>query len=179
MNRSQFDHAIRAAAAVVGESEILVIGSQAIHASLDDQIPESAMRSVEADIALFADEDGAKSDLVDGSIGEASMFHQTFGFYAQGVSIESAILPDGWEERLVRYKSPAAGEVVAWCLSPEDLWVSKALAGRPKDLEFCRSLLRTDLVEDDGLRRLVMSADAVEPKRTLALSLLNEEAPGP
>lgn len=31
------------------------------------------MRSVEADIALFADEDGAKSDLVDGSIGEASM----------------------------------------------------------------------------------------------------------
>ncbi len=65
MNRSQFEHAIRAAAAVVGESEILVIGSQAIHASLHDQIPESAMRSVEADIALFADEDGAKSDLVD------------------------------------------------------------------------------------------------------------------
>ena len=41
MKRSQFDHAIRAAAAVVGESEILVIGSQAIHASLDDQIPET------------------------------------------------------------------------------------------------------------------------------------------
>lgn len=118
MNRSQFDHAIRAAAAVVGESEILVIGSQAIHASLHDQIPESAMRSVEADIALFADEDGAKSDLVDGSIGEASMFHQAFGFHAQGVSIESAILPDGWEERLVRYKSPAAGEVVAWSCHP-------------------------------------------------------------
>lgn len=78
----------------VGESEILVIGSRAINASLDDQIPESAMRSVEADIALFADEDGAKSDLVDGSIGEASMFHQTFGFYAQGVSIESAIQED-------------------------------------------------------------------------------------
>ena len=53
------------------------------------------MRSAEADIALFADEDGAKSDLVDGSIGEASMFHQSFGFHAQGVSIESAILPDG------------------------------------------------------------------------------------
>ncbi len=143
MKRSQFDHAIRAAAALVGESEVLVIGSQAIHASLEDQIPESAMRSVEADIALFDDEDGAKSDLVDGSIGEASMFHQSFGFYAQGVSIESAILPDGWEERLVRYDPPAAGEVVAWRLSPGDLWVSKALAGRPKDLEFSRSLRPT------------------------------------
>ena len=173
MNRSQFDHAIRAAAAVVGEHEVLVIGSQAIHASLDDEVPESAMRSVEADIALFADEDGAKSDLIDGSIGEASMFHQSFGFYAQGVSIESAILSGGWEKRLVRYESPATGNVVAWCLSPEDLWVSKALAGRPKDLEFCRSLLGTDLVKKDGLRRLVMSTDAADPKKTLALGLLD------
>ena len=94
MNRSQSEHAIRAAAAVVDESAILVIGSQAIHGSLHDQIPESAMRSAEADIALFADEDGAKSDLVDGSIGEASMFHQSFGFHAQGVSLERDNLPD-------------------------------------------------------------------------------------
>jgi hypothetical protein len=177
MNRSQFDHAIRAAAAVVGEEEVLVIGSQAIHASLEDDIPESAMRSVEADIALFADEDGAKADLVDGSIGEASMFHHSFGFYAQGVSIESAILPGGWEERLIRYEPPDAGGVVAWCLAPEDLWVSKALAGRPKDLEFCRSLLQTDLVEKDELRRLIASADALDAKETLALSLLDEDSP--
>jgi hypothetical protein len=94
VNRGQFDHAVRAAAAVAGVSEVVVIGSQAAHASLSGELPEPAMRSVEADIVIRGDIDGEKADLVDGSIGEASMFHQTFGFYAQGVSIETAILAD-------------------------------------------------------------------------------------
>ena len=46
MNRAQFEHAIRAAAAVVGEREVIVIGSQAIHAWIEDDIPEAAMRSL-------------------------------------------------------------------------------------------------------------------------------------
>ena len=46
MNRAQFEHAVRAAAAVVGEREVIVIGSQAIHAWIEDDIPEAAMRSV-------------------------------------------------------------------------------------------------------------------------------------
>ena len=32
MNRAQFEHAIRAAAAVADEREVIVIGSQAVHA---------------------------------------------------------------------------------------------------------------------------------------------------
>ena len=39
-----------------------------------------------------------KADLIDGSIGEASMFHETFGYYAQGVVERTAVLPDGWRE---------------------------------------------------------------------------------
>ena len=39
--------------------------------------------------------------LIDGSIGEASMFHDTFGYYAQGVVESTAQLPAGWQERLV------------------------------------------------------------------------------
>jgi len=34
MKRAEFDHAIRAAGSILGESEILVIGSQAIHGSI-------------------------------------------------------------------------------------------------------------------------------------------------
>ena len=44
------------AAAVVGEREVIVIGSQAIHAWIEDDLPEAAMRSVEADIALRRDQ---------------------------------------------------------------------------------------------------------------------------
>lgn len=175
MNRSQFEHAVRAAAAVIGVREVWVIGSQAVHASLDSDVPDAAMRSVEADIAIPGDRDGAKADLIDGSIGEASMFHETFGFYAQGVSIGSTILPEGWEGRLVRFESPATGGVVAWCLSLEDLWVSKALAGRPKDLEFCRSLIEMGSVDQAVLAQYLSSTPAPQANKELAMGLLTDQ----
>ena len=102
---------------------------------------------VDADAAALDDEDGSQADLIDGSIGEASMFHESFGFYVQGVVAETAVLPAGWRERLVRYQSPATGGVVAWCLELHDLWISKAIAGRPKDREFCRAMLEAGHVD--------------------------------
>ena len=172
MNRHQFDHAVRAAGAVAGVNEVIVIGSQAAHASLSDGLPEAAMRSVEADIVVRGDREGEMADLIDGSIGEASMFHQTFGFYAQGVSIETALLPDGWEERLVRYETPATNGVVAWCLSLPDLFVSKALAGRPKDFEFCRALLELGAIETDYVLSLIEATDTEPGKKHLAQGIL-------
>lgn len=150
MNREQFDHGIRAAASVLGVIELLVIGSQALHGSLPDRLPEEAARSVEVDIVPFDDDGGTKADLLDGSIGEASMFHETFGYYAQGVGPHTAVLPEGWRDRLVRYVEPSSG-VVAWCLEPHDLWISKAIAGRPKDAEFCDALIRSHLVDPEVL----------------------------
>lgn len=51
MTRDEFDHAIRAAGAVLGEDEVLVIGSQAVHGSTAGALPEEATRSVEVDVA--------------------------------------------------------------------------------------------------------------------------------
>ena len=45
MKRKQFEHAIRAAGSILGVTEVLVIGSQAIHASIDYELPE-AERSI-------------------------------------------------------------------------------------------------------------------------------------
>ena len=174
MNRAQFEHAIRAAAAVVGEREVIVIGSQAIHAWIEDDIPEAAMRSVKADIALREDVDGSKADLIDGSIGEASLFQETFGFYAHGVSVTTALLPRGWEQRLVRFATPATADVVAWCLSPEDLWVAKALAGRPTDFELCRALLHAGVVQRDTLAELIGDTEAHAAQKHAARELLAE-----
>lgn len=154
MRRAEFEHAIRAAGAVLGVRELLVIGSQALHASVTGKLPAEALRSVEVDVAAMrGDPDGAKADLIDGSIGEASMFHETFGYYAQGVVESTAVLPAGWRRRLVRFETPATNGVVAWCLEPHDLWVSKAIAGRPKDVEFCEALVAQSLVRKDVLRR--------------------------
>jgi len=154
MTRDAFEHAIRAAGAVLGSAEVLVIGSQALHASVERRLPQEALRSVEVDVAaLTGDPDGRLADLIDGSIGEASMFHATFGYYAQGVVSSTAVLPAGWRKRLVRYEAPGTAGVVAWCLEPHDLWVSKAIAGRPKDLEFCRAVLRRGMVQPRLLRQ--------------------------
>lgn len=177
MKRSEFDHAIRAAGAILGETELLVIGSQAAHGSLTGDLPEEAMRSVEVDIAPFHDADARKADLIDGSIGEASIFHETFGYYAEGVSETTAVLPDGWEDRLVRYESPLTNGVVAWCLDLQDLWLSKAVAGRPKDLDFCRALVRERLVDPVTLRKRMASISGLSESVTAAVSSLIDAGP--
>ena len=96
--------------------------------------------------AVRGDAEGRMADLIDGSIGEASMFHDTFGYYAQGVVESTARLPDGWQDRLARFETPETHGVTAWCLELHDLWISKAIAGREKDREFCRALLQRGLV---------------------------------
>lgn len=165
MKREEFEHAIRAAGAVLGVHEVLVIGSQALHASIAGDLPPEASRSVEVDVAAMRDDaDGRMADLIDGSIGEASMFHATFGYYAQGVVETTAVLPAGWRERLVRFESPGTNGVVAWCLEPHDLWVSKAIAGRPKDLEFCRALVERGLVDEARLRDRLALVATLDPR---------------
>jgi hypothetical protein len=152
LKREAFEHAVRAAGAVLGVDELIVIGSQALHGSWAGDLPAEAARSVEVDVAVAGDAEGRLADLVDGSIGEASMFHATFGYYAQGVVETTAVLPAGWRKRLVRYETPGTNGVVAWCLQVDDLWISKAIAGRPKDRDFCRAVAESGLVRRRVLR---------------------------
>jgi Nucleotidyltransferase of unknown function (DUF6036) len=165
VKRAEFEHAVRAAGAVLGVREVLVIGSQALHASVAGDLPPEAARSVEVDVAALRDDpDGRMADLIDGSIGEASLFHATFGYYAQGVVAKTAVLPAGWRKRLVRCESPGTNGVTAWCLEPHDLWVSKAIAGRPKDAEFCRALLDRGLVRGARLRERLAQVHRLDPR---------------
>ena len=158
MNREQFDHVVRAAGAVLDTNDVLVIGSQAVHGSLRSLFPE-ALRSLEVDVAAFDDSE-AGADLIDGTIGELSMFHSTHGYYGQGATEATAVLPRGWRERLVVYTSPGTSGVRAHCLEMHDLWVSKAVAGRDKDREFCHRILETRLVKRDVLaERLAQVGD--------------------
>lgn len=151
MNRAQFAHTVRAAGAILNADRVLVIGSQAVHASTGELFPE-AERSIETDIAALEDEDGSKADLIDGSIGELSVFQETFGYYAQGVTPNTAVLPEGWRERLVPFVSRQTNGVTALCLELHDLWISKAIAGREKDREFCTALATRGMVSGGTLR---------------------------
>jgi hypothetical protein len=111
MKREQLAHVLRAAARIANDGDILVIGSQAILGSYsENELPEVAWLSREADLAFFDRQSGEqKADDVDGAIGELSQFDETFLYYAQGVNLETAQLPDGWEPRLVPFEPPSAG----------------------------------------------------------------------
>jgi hypothetical protein len=163
MNRDQFDHTIRAVGAILATDVVLVIGSQAIHGSTSIEIPE-AQRSIEVDVSALEDDDGTKADLIDGSIGELSIFQETFGYYAQGVTPETAILPRGWRNRLVPYESPSTNGVKALCLELHDLWISKAIANREKDHEFCSALLERNLVDRKVLLSRLKKVSDLSPE---------------
>lgn len=94
MRRNQLEHIIRAAAANADVRDIVVIGSQAILGSYPDAPPELT-ESLEADV--FARDVPERSAVIDGAIGELSLFHQTFGYFGHGVDETTAALPDGWK----------------------------------------------------------------------------------
>lgn len=152
MRRDEFEHVVAAAAEVSGEREIVVIGSQAILGSFPNP-PGTMLFSAEADV--YPLNDPAKAEEIDGSLGDGSYFHGTFGYYAHGVGPETAAAPSGWEERLVRVEIPlrAAQEeaAVALCLEPHDLVLAKCVAGRGRDWEFARDAIAADLVRVDEL----------------------------
>ncbi len=175
MKRGQFEHTIRAAGAILDNNEILVIGSQAIHASIDYELPE-AERSIETDISSLEDEDGSRADLIDGSIGELSVFQDTFGYYAQGVTPQTATLPGGWRNRLIPFLTPATNGVTAFCLEPHDLWISKAVAGRPKDREFCKALIERNIVAAKTLRERFENIETLNPAIEKKVSSLIPDA---
>ncbi|NIP96985.1 MAG: hypothetical protein GWO24_27555, partial [Akkermansiaceae bacterium] len=152
MKKSELEHVIRAAGSITGSREIYIIGSQAILASVTSG-PEVLFASREADV--FVDQRPELSDLIDGSIGELSPFDQTFGYYAHGVGEETATLPAGWRDRVIRLENDNTGGTAGLCLEVHDLLASKLVAGREKDAEFVAALLGTDLVDAATLRRRV------------------------
>jgi hypothetical protein len=158
MKRADLEHIIRAAGSITDCRQIVVIGSQAILGSFPDA-PVEITASQEAD--TFPLDAPEKADLIDGSIGEKSPFHEAFGYYAHGVGPETAILPAQWQTRLVEVANENTRGIVGLCLSPSDLAISKLLAGREKDLEFVKAMLTHGLLDVDALRALLPELDPV------------------
>lgn len=91
------------------------------------------------------------ADQIDGAIGEGSQFHQTYGYYAQGVGPDTAVLPSNWMQRVHRVQSGNTNDRVGYCLDLRDLFLAKATAGREKDREFCMALFEHGHVTPAGV----------------------------
>jgi len=143
MTRAQLEHIIRAAGSIADVEEIVVIGSQAILGEFP-AAPAELLVSNEADV--YPRNHPERSDLIDATIGEGSPFQRSFGYYAHGVDETTAVLPDGWRERMILVSGENTRFVRGWCLEVHDLAIAKYVAGREKDLAFTRLLARYALV---------------------------------
>ena len=152
MRRHELEHLIRAAAAITNEYEIMIIGSQSILGACPDA-PEFLLQSMEADVYPLHHPELA--DLIDGAIGELSPFEERFGYYAQGVGPETAILPLGWESRLVKIQNENTDLKIGLCLEPHDLAASKLAAGREKDWPFVEVMLRHKIIDGAAVQERV------------------------
>lgn len=165
MRRIQLEHILRAASAIADDPDVLVIGSQSILGEFSDEdLPAQAIASIEADVTFLDDPTGRKADLVDGAIGELSMFHDSFGYYAQGVSPSTAVLPRGWRDRLVVLQTPSTAPGRGLCLDPHDCVVAKLIAGRSKDFAFADALVRVGLIDPAVLAERIDMLDNPDPR---------------
>ena len=148
MTREQLAHVLRAASRIAEVRDVVVIGSQSVLGTFADEVlPEEVIGSIEVDVAFLDDPANEKSDKVDGAIGELSQFHETYQYYAQGVSTSTAVLGPGWEDRLVVFENASTKPGRGLCLDPHDCVAAKLVAGRDKDFEFAAALLREELVD--------------------------------
>ena len=167
MNRNELEHLIRAAGEIAEVQKVIILGSQAILAqfpNLSEELSESddseisevlqhreiLVRSIEADIMIPDSE--KKTEIVEGTMGELSSFHNTFGYYAQGVDRTTSKLPNDWETRLVEICNKNTNGISGLCLEIHDLIISKLYAGRKKDVEFFQAAVNLGLLSPETLK---------------------------
>lgn len=163
MTRDQLEHAIRAACDVSKDTELWIFGSQAILGEFPNA-PESLRASIEVDVQPKNRPETV--DDIDGTLGELSLFHKTHGFYVHGISIESAKLPDGWDQRTVPVNDPISTHgKTGLCIEAHDLAASKLAAYREKDREFVRLLLIEKMIHAKILTERIPSLNVKEQLR--------------
>jgi len=167
MRRSELEHVVRAAAAVLRVDELIVVGSQAILATATElDLPDEATMSFEADLLPFDDGQHELADTIDAVIGDGSMFQQTHGSYGQGVSEGTIKAPAGWKDRLVPLRVEGHdGPVTAWCMEAHDLVATRALVGREKDRSFCRAVISAGIVDAAVVAARVRDAPGTDTTR--------------
>jgi len=167
MNRNELEHIIRAVGEIAKVENVIILGSQSIlgqfpkfpelvspedysELSLTNQSHEVLFRSIEVDIIIPESEE--KTEIVDAAIGELSSFHDTFGYYVQGVDYSTSKLPKGWKDRLVEICNENTNNISGLCLEIHDLIISKLYAGRQKDIDFFHAAVKLDLLSIETLK---------------------------
>lgn len=165
-------HILRASKAITGETTFVMVGSQAILAQFPNA-PDALKMSMEIDMwPRFKPE---MSEIIEGALGADSSFHRTFGYCADGIGPETAILPDGWDARCVELKGhPLLEGAIGVCPEIHDICASKLMAFREKDLEWVQAAIDAGLVNPATIEARLEDVTSGNPAhKTAAISWVN------
>ena len=171
MKKRQVDHVLRAAGKIAGDTEFIIIGSQALHGTRPDLVDE-VIFSAEVDLIAKNRPDATEFLNV---IGVGSKFHEEFGYYADPVDRNTAKLPKDWESRLVPLASGQTDGVTGLCLEPHDLAIAKYVAGREKDLVFVAALVGRGLLERKTLIERLRDTNIPDAVRARVRARINAD----
>jgi len=164
MKRVELEHLLRASSGTTGEKDFIIIGSQSVLGKHPDA-PRELRQSMELDI--YARNNPEMRIEIERNLGELSRFSETYGYFADGVGPETALLPTGWESRLTPVYNENTGGATGWCIDPCDLTIAKLYAARPKDIAFIRTMLKHHFIRPVEIERLIATFDDEQLRRRL------------
>ena len=166
MNIGSINHILRSAAAITRHRTFVIVGSAAVIAGLRENIPLGMTQTAEVDIYAFeAPNVEELSVLIDGSIGQDSQFHSTFGYYADGVSPETSKMPSDWLGRATRYESPESPGVLALVPEENDIALAKLVAWREKDIHWLKDGVAAEVLSLEKMSTRLSLMPAADPHR--------------
>jgi hypothetical protein len=179
------ERTVRAIATEFKTDKIFIIGSQSILLAWPDAPP--VMRT-SPEIDAFPDnakiwearekvkhpeQSPEASEHIDALFGNGSQFHQTHGFYIDGVDENTAILPAGWLTRAVVRRLDVGGRTVtAVAPCPEDLIVSKLARLDDKDKAFIEAYHSARPLDPRVIEERIRLSDFVSPIADRALAYI-------
>lgn len=178
------ERAVRALATHFKCDTTVIVGSQAILVGWPDapilfrtspEIDAYPGNAREWEALRRADGDDVEaSEEIYVRFGQGLPFHNTHGFYIDGVDEDTARLPPGWKSRAVMREVVVDGVTVCAIASAmTDLIVSKLLAFRDKDKDFVRAYHRVRHLDRSHVKRLLTDMMVPETQRVVIDAFLD------
>jgi len=172
MRRVVLEELLRELSQIANQQDLVMVGSQTIHAVTDDA-PVEVVMSRECDFLL--DESDPLTSVIDQGLGPESPRAAEASVWVDAVSSTFPFLPTDWEQRLVSL----AGFPHVRCLEIHDLVLSKLAAGRLKDYELIAVLFDRKLADVAVVRDRIATVFDLHMRAILAarLQIVLESAP--
>ncbi|MFT4642061.1 MAG: hypothetical protein ACI8T1_005407 [Verrucomicrobiales bacterium] len=160
MRLSALIHVVRTTLDLMGEGQIVVVGSSSLLASFPNlgEAGEPLATSYDADVIPepFDEDVGI---MIHEALGEDRRFHRRHGYHADVIRPTMfEQFPEGWRDRCV----PLPDCPNVRCLEPHDLAAAKCQVGRPKDLDLLIALVQSERLDPDLVRERLRGVQMAE-----------------